>query len=126
MKNVPLVVCFSILMAACTSTSINPHPLRQIMADYRSIEEGMTEAQVVALLGAPDRIDKNGVLHWWQDIDPYPNSDRFAELDVTFDSEWRVLETKVRSGNDHYSDAGGGVNAPLDPRSGGSYSVFRP
>ncbi len=124
MKNVLPLVCFSVVMAGCTSTRINPHPLRQIMADYRSIEEGMTEAQVVARLGAPDRIDKNGVLHWWQDIVPYPNSDRFAELDVTFDNEGRVLETKVRSGSDHYSDVG--VSAPLDPRGPGSYSVFHP
>ena len=120
------LVGFSLLLAGCTSTRINPHPLRQVMADYRSIEKGMTEEQVVALLGSPDRIDQTGILHWWQDRSPNTSSTDYVELDVSVDGEGRVLTTAVRSGDEHYSDSVRDRDAPLDPRGTGGYTVFRP
>jgi outer membrane protein assembly factor BamE (lipoprotein component of BamABCDE complex) len=96
------------------------------MADYRSIGKGMTEEQVVALLGTPDRIDKAGTLHWWQDRSPNTSSTDYVELDVNFDVEGRVVETAVRSGDEHYSDSVRDRDAPLDPRGIGTYTVFRP
>ena len=120
------LVGFSLLLTGCTSTRINPHPLRQVMADYRSIGKGMTEEQVVAVLGAPDRIDKAGTLHWWQDRSPYTSSTDYVELDVNFDGEGRVVETAVRSGDEHYADSVRDRDSPLDPRGIGTYTVFRP
>jgi hypothetical protein len=126
MRNALPLVVFSLFLAGCTSTRINPHPLRQVMAEYRSIEKGMTEEQVVALLGTPDRIDQTGMLHWWQDLSPGPNSTDYVELDVSVDGEGRVLTTAVRSGDEHYADSVRDRDAPLDPRGIGTYTVFRP
>ncbi|HWA10741.1 MAG TPA: hypothetical protein VG838_14960 [Opitutaceae bacterium] len=113
-SGVPLV-CLSLALAGCASARLAPLPLRTVLADYRSITAGMTEAEVVALLGSPDRIDRDGTRHWWEDRQPGSMMDHFAELDVKFDADSRVVTTKVRTGTDFNAGAGDSGAGPANP-----------
>src|ERR1700676_3747596 len=92
------LMCFSLLSAGCMSTHAEQQTLRKLMADYQSIEKGMTEEEVIARLGAPKKSDNAEAftLHWRQDPSLDPTSGHYAALDVSFDGDGRVSEANFR------------------------------
>jgi hypothetical protein len=108
-RNVAPLVGFSLLLlAGCTSSRFSPVPVRQVLTDYRSIERGMPEKRVLALLGSPDSIGRDGTRHWWVDA-PEGQLPSHADLDVVFDRDGKVGETRIQS--DEKSDVNGACGA---------------
>jgi hypothetical protein len=71
----------------------------QVRADYRTIDKGMSRADVVARLGAPDRTRQDLSIYWRQG--PFSlNRTPYMELDVSYNREDRVAEAKFREGTD--------------------------
>lgn len=92
-----IFVCFFLLMPGCmTHLRVTRRPLGQIIADYRSIEKGMTEQQVIARLGEPNNVEGNEVSHWEEGS----SSASYADLRVSFDAGRQVRKTSVWSTND--------------------------
>jgi hypothetical protein len=94
------LVCCSLLSAGCTTAQIKQRPFEQVLADYRSIQKGMTEEVVIARLGTPDSVDAAGNLHWRQE----QYSGNFVTLVVTLDDNRQVLRTGVGSRSDTAAD----------------------
>jgi hypothetical protein len=108
----PLMLAM-LLLGGCTGARYSPQSVRQVLRDYRSVEKGMAEKQLFALLGAPDRIGRDGILHWWVD-GAEGELPTHADIDVTLDREARVASADVHS--DEKLDATGaclGLNATL-------------
>lgn len=95
MRTSLFLVCFSFLLAGCMHLRVSQRPLGQIMASYRSVTTGMTKQEVIARLGAPDNVERNGVLHWEEGS----SAERYADLRVKLDADGRVLRTTVWSTN---------------------------
>lgn len=103
----------ALIFAGCTGARYSPQPVRRVLSDYRSVEKGMPEKRLYALLGSPDRVGRDGILHWWVD-GAEGETPTHAEIDVTLDREARVATADVRS--DEKLDATGaclGMNATL-------------
>lgn len=80
-------------------TSDNSKSYWQLMADYRAIDRGMSKADVVSRLGAPDRVSRNQNIYWKQG--PFSlNNTPYMELDVSYNQDGRVVETKFSQGTD--------------------------
>lgn len=81
-----------LFLAGCSS--VTPADVARTVGLYRSVGPGMNKEQVVAMLGAPQRVTSRGVFHWqtWS-----PKNDRAATLDVEFDANgWvRQIYSKV-------------------------------
>jgi hypothetical protein len=108
----PLMLAL-LLLAGCTGARYSPQPVRQVLRDYRSVETGMTEKRLFALLGSPDRIGRDGTLHWWVD-GAEGELPTHADIDVTLDREAKVASAEVHS--DEKLDATGaclGLNATI-------------
>jgi hypothetical protein len=101
------------LVAGCSGVRFSPLPTRQVLRDYRAVEPGMTEKRLFALLGRPDRVGRDGILHWWAD-GAEGERPSHAEIDVTLSPDAKVAGTQVRS--DEGLEATGsclGMNATL-------------
>ncbi len=106
MKIILALVCFSLLLAGCTSAGSHAHRLRDALEDYRSIEKGMTRKEVVALLGQPDKGSRTENIYWKEGGNsPYYTD--FVEMTVRYDDDDRVVETDGRKGIDRYQPLAG-------------------
>ena len=112
------LVCFSLLVTGCMSTQAEQQVLRKLLADYRSIEPGMTEEAVVDRLGAPIKgANKDPLtLHWRQPATLDPMAGQYAVLDVSFDGDGRVLEANFHVVKNIRYQANPTMSAPSDPR----------
>jgi outer membrane protein assembly factor BamE (lipoprotein component of BamABCDE complex) len=96
-----ILACLSCILAGCAlSSGDNQHPLKETVDKYRSIKPGMSQQEVVALLGAPDEVDKKGTLHWWRDVSPSESGGHGVELNVAFNSDRQVTVTQVEGTED--------------------------
>ena len=102
MKTILALVCFSLLLAGCTSAGSHAHPLRDALEDYRSIEKGMTRKEVVALLGQPGKASRTWSLYWKEKYLSQAVTN-YVEMTVRYDDDDRVMETDVREGTDRYA-----------------------
>ena len=80
-------------------TSDNSKSYWQVMADYRAIDRGMSQTDVISRLGTPDRVSRNQSIYWRQG--PFKLNDTpYMELDVSYNQEGRVVDTKFSQGTD--------------------------
>jgi hypothetical protein len=108
-----ITVCLSCLLAGCALSRVNQFPLNATVANYHLIKPGMSQKEVVALLGAPDEVDKKENLHWWTDAPGHGG----VELSVTFNGDRQVTATQVESGSQWAEDRDipGAVTPPYSP-----------
>jgi outer membrane protein assembly factor BamE (lipoprotein component of BamABCDE complex) len=95
-----------ILLAGCSSVPNRNNSLETARANYNAIHRGMSQEEVMGLLGPPDGKDKNGNPRWrhWEPADV--NGDSYVELDLNFDSQGSVAKVIVHTGSDAYVNLG--------------------
>ena len=100
-----LLALISCLLVGCAASLTTKKPVSAIEAQYAAIEIGMTEDEVVALLGKPDRRDLEGKWHWKHELRTwFGTEDRdYVELTVSVDHNGRISETTVTSSTTTHS-----------------------
>jgi hypothetical protein len=82
------LVCFACIVGGCRTESFE-----QNLKRFESIRRGMSEVEVVALLGEPVR--QVSQVSEWEDLVKLGDEHEYALLLVAFDGQRRVIEVHV-------------------------------